>query len=116
MKHTGSCHCKKVTYEADLDISKPAIECDCSHCSAKGLLLQFIPESSFTLTSGEDSLKEYRFNTHKIAHQFCDTCGQQPFARGTDAEGNTVVSINMRSLDDVEVVDLIRMPYDGKSR
>jgi hypothetical protein len=114
-KHTGACHCKKVTYEADFDLSQPSLECNCSHCAGKGLLLQFVPESAFALKSGGDSLKEYRFNTHKLAHQFCENCGMQPFTYGSDKEGNTLVAINVRSIDGIDAADIPRTPVDGKS-
>lgn len=114
-KHTGSCHCKKVQYEAVLDLTQPSLECNCSHCADKGLLLQFIKPEDFELKSGEESLKEYRFNTHKIAHQFCENCGMQPFSYGADKEGNKLVAVNVRSVDDVDVTDLPKKPVDGKS-
>lgn len=114
-KHTGACHCKKVTYEADIDLAQPSLECNCSHCAGKGLLLQFIKPEDFELKSGEESLKEYRFNTQKIAHQFCENCGMQPFAYGSDKEGNRLVALNVRSIDDVDVADLPKKPVDGKS-
>ena len=71
MAHTGGCHCGKVRFSADVDLSKPVIECNCSHCQGKGFLLAFGPRAALELEQGEDALVEYRFNTHKIAHQFC---------------------------------------------
>jgi hypothetical protein len=113
--HTGSCHCKKVTYEADLDLTQPSLECNCSHCAGKGLLLQFIKPEAFTLKTGEGSLKEYRFNTQKIGHQFCEDCGMQPFSYGQDAQGNSLVAVNVRSVDDANVEQLPKKQVDGKS-
>ena len=65
-KKIGNCHCRKVTYQVEIDLMRPVIECNCSHCQIKGLLLSFIPEKSFTLTDGKDAQTEYRFNTNKI--------------------------------------------------
>ena len=115
-KKTGGCHCGKVRYEAEIDLTKPVIECNCSICAGKGMLLSFIPENNMKITSGEDMLTEYRFNTEKIAHLFCKVCGTQAFAKATDKEGNQAYAINVRTIDGVDLEALNRMPFDGKSR
>jgi len=60
----------KMRYEAEVDLFAPIIECNCSHFQIKGLLLTFIPEASFTITSGGNGLSKYLFNTNKIEHHF----------------------------------------------
>ena len=112
---TGGCHCKKVRYEVNIDLTQPVIECNCSHCQAKGLLLAFVPREQMTLASGEDSLTEYRFNTHKIEHLFCSVCGVQPFGFGEQGE-KKMTAINIRSLDDIDLSFVQRVPYDGKNK
>jgi hypothetical protein len=74
-KRTGGCHCKAVRYEVDVDLAQPVLECNCSHCQIKGFLLAFVPDSAMTVLSGQDNLTEYRFNTEKLQHLFCKTCG-----------------------------------------
>jgi len=115
-KRAGGCHCKTVRYEVTIDLTKPVIECNCSHCSVKGLLLSAVTEDSFTLTSGEENLTEYRFNTEKIAHLFCKTCGVESFAKGTGKDGSPMRMVNVRTIDDIDLSTLTRMPFDGKSR
>jgi hypothetical protein len=111
---TGACHCKKVKYQVgNLDLSQPVIECNCSHCQIKGLLLSFVPEHAFKITHGEENLTEYRFNTNRLQHLFCKTCGVEPFCRG-EKEGEKIVAINVRTLDDIELPTITRMPYNGK--
>lgn len=100
--YTGSCHCGAVTFNVTTDIQK-VISCDCSHCSRKGMLLTFVPATQFTLTSGEDSLTEYRFNKKVIAHLFCKTCGVQGFGKATAADGTETVAINVRCLHDIDL-------------
>lgn len=114
-KHSGGCHCGKVKFEAAIDLSR-TIQCNCSICSKHGLLISFVPEDKFTLLSGEGSLKEYLFNTHKVRHQFCQTCGTEPFARGTAPDGKKMVALNVRCLDDVDIASLKTTPFDGRSR
>lgn len=114
MKYEGGCHCKKVRFEVELDISQPAIECNCSHCEAKGLLLQFVPADQFTLTQGEDELTEYRFNKETISHQFCSTCGVQSFAMGSGRDGAPTACINLRTIDGADLTAVTRQSFNGR--
>jgi hypothetical protein len=115
-KKTGGCQCKKVRYEVEIDLTQPVIECNCSICEGKGMLLAFIPEEQMTISSGDEVLTEYRFNTGKIAHLFCRVCGVQAFARGTGPQGEPTYAVNVRTVDDIDLNSLTRMLYDGKSR
>src|SRR3546814_15761057 len=72
----------------------------------KGLLLGFFPKDSFTLLTGEDALRSYTFNTHKIDHQFCQTCGTQPFAYGVGPDGSEIRAINLRCVPSLELANL----------
>lgn len=112
--YEGACHCRKITYRVDLDLSQPVIECNCSHCAMQGALLQFAPAAAFEQTAGD--AKEYRFNKHVIAHLFCSTCGIEPFGKGKDKDGSDTVAINVRTIDNVDLGALNRMPWDGKSQ
>jgi len=111
--HTGSCHCQSVRYEVEIDLAQPVIECNCSHCEPKGFLLSFVPVSAVT-TQGEENLTEYRFNTEKLQHLFCKTCGVQAFSRGEGKDG-PMVAINVRTIDGIELGNLTRVPFDGRS-
>ena len=116
MKKTkGGCHCGKVQYEVEVDISAPVLECNCSICQGKGLLLSFVKKEQMHIISGEEFLKEYRFNTGKIAHKFCTNCGVQVFSEGLSGEGETTYAVNVRTLNNIDVSILTRMPYDGKA-
>jgi hypothetical protein len=115
-KRTGGCHCKKISYEVEIDMSLPVIECNCSHCQIKGLLFMFIPTTLMKVLSSENDLTLYRFNTHKIDHLFCTTCGVEAFGRGVKPDGTPTYAINMRSIDDIDLGALNITPYDGRSR
>jgi hypothetical protein len=112
--YTGGCHCGAVRFEAQADIDQ-VIECNCSHCQGKGVLLSFIPAEQFTFLSGEKELTEYRFNKKSIAHLFCRICGIEPIGRATNKEGKPTVALNVRAIDDLDISTLTRIPYDGKS-
>lgn len=109
----GSCHCGAVQFSVQGTIDQ-AIECNCSHCQRKGFLLWFVPRSAFSLSAGEDQLSEYTFNRHAIKHQFCKRCGTQSFAMGTMPDGSLVAAINIRTLDEVDLDSVKRMPVNGR--
>lgn len=112
--HKGSCHCGNVAFEVETDL-KDVYDCNCSHCSRKGFLLNFVPKLNFKLLKGKESLAEYKFNKKHISHQFCTTCGVQPFGSGTNAEGNEMIAVNTRCLEDIDPLTLPVQKVDGKS-
>ncbi len=111
--YKGSCHCGAVTYTVNADIEN-AIDCNCSHCSRKGMLLSFIPGEEFTLLSGEENLTDYLFNKKYIHHLFCKTCGVQSFARSMNSEGKETIALNVRTLHDFDLEALTLIKADGK--
>jgi len=112
--HQGSCHCGAVRFEVDTALEE-VMECNCSHCYRKGLMLSFVPAEAFRLQQGEEALSEHRFNRHSIQHLFCRTCGVQPFARGEAPGGAKTVAVNVRVLQDVEPWSLTPARVDGRS-
>ena len=112
--HPGSCHCGAVRFQVETDLEQ-VIECNCSHCHRKGLMLTFVEPSAFTLQSGEEALSEHQFNKHAIRHLFCATCGVQSFAYGTRPDGAQMVAVNVRTLEDVEPWSLTPARVDGRS-
>jgi hypothetical protein len=115
MTHTGGCHCGKVRYEVEMDVSK-AMSCNCSMCQKKGTLLSFVPAQKFTLLKGEDSLTDYQFNKHVIHHLFCSTCGVTSFSKGTGPGGQEMRAINVRCLDGIDLDSIEITKFDGRSK
>ena len=115
MKHIGSCHCGKVRYEAESDLV-PLLRCNCSYCTRQGSILTFVPEENFTLLSGAEALTEYRFNTGRIQHLFCATCGVESFARGQQPDGTPMVALNVHCLEGIDRFDLAPKDFDGKTK
>lgn len=113
-KYTGSCHCGKVKYEVEMNL-KNALSCNCSICMKRGSLLDFVPESQFTLLSGEHDLTDYMFAKKVIHHYFCKTCGILPFGKGATPDGTKVVAINLRCLDGFDLENVTIQEYDGRS-
>jgi len=114
MNYKGSCHCGQIAFEVEGQLGA-VLECNCSLCTKKGFLLWFVPRDKFTLKTPESSLSTYTFNKHVIKHQFCSTCGTQAFAFADGPDGTPTAAVNVRCLDGVEVADLERKPYDGRS-
>ncbi len=113
MNYKGSCHCGQVSFEVEGDLQQ-VVECNCSICSRKGLLLWAVPRSQLKLLRTE-GVSTYKFNKHMIEHKFCPNCGAQPFSYGKDTSGNELTAINVRCLSDVDLSSLKRIPFDGRS-
>ena len=113
-KHTGSCHCGHVKFEVEMDL-EGTIACNCSICTKRGSLLNFVPADKFKLLSGEDKLTDYLWNKRVIHHLFCKNCGILPFGKGMDPNGNAMVAINIRCLDDIDIDSVKINPFDGRS-
>jgi hypothetical protein len=115
MKYNGSCHCGKVAFEVEGELSS-AMACNCSICQRKGSLLWFVPRSSFTLLSPDESASTYLFNKHLIRHRFCPNCGIHPYAEGTDPKGNAMAAVNVRCLENIELDKVQVTHFDGRSK
>jgi hypothetical protein len=111
--HKGSCHYGAVACEVDTDLEE-LIECNCSHCHRKGLVLAFVAPDAFRETRA-GLQTEYRFNSHKIGHCFCETCGVQTFASGEGPGGTPMVAVNIRTLNDIEPFSWTAERVDGRS-
>lgn len=113
MKHRGSCHCGKVAYEVEGDITY-AITCNCSMCQRKGSVLWFAPRKDFRLLTSESDVSAYTFNKHKIKHHFCRHCGIHPFALGEDGQGNPMAAINLRCLENFDFEKVPTRQVNGR--
>ncbi len=114
MIYQGSCHCGHIRFEAEGEMGD-VIECNCSHCSRKGYLLWFVPRTQLRLATPESDLSTYTFNKHVIQHHFCANCGCAPFGFGMAPNGDATAAVNVRCIEDIELTELTRIPYDGRS-
>jgi hypothetical protein len=116
MSYEGSCHCGAVAFSVNTEMPTKALSCNCSICRRKGLLLAFVPMDQFELKSGEDALHSYKFNTHRIEHQFCAVCGTEPFAAAMTPDGVENRAINLRCVPSINLDGLEIQTYDGASK
>jgi len=112
--YTGSCQCGAVAFEADVDLDN-TITCNCSRCQRLGSVLAFTARAKLKVKSDDSSLSRYTFNKHKIAHQFCKTCGIEPFAYAEGKDGTPMAAVNVNCLDGVDPRALKSKHVDGKS-
>lgn len=115
MRHEGSCHCGRVAFELDGEITA-AIECNCSMCRRRGSLLAFFPREALTLKTPESDYSTYWFNKEQIAHHFCPTCGISPFCDGIHPKtGAKIAAVNVRCMPGVVLSALEITQIDGAS-
>ncbi|WP_395016453.1 GFA family protein [Dongia sp.] len=112
MVYKGSCHCGKVAFEAEGDLSA-ALSCNCSICSRKGALLWALPKGQVRFAMQPGDLGEYTFNRHVIGHRFCTGCGIH--THGEDKTGGNDVYINIRCLEGVDLGKVPLQYFDGRS-
>jgi hypothetical protein len=115
MSFGAACHCGAVSLTVDADRPTKAVECNCSHCSIKGLVLAAVPGEAVTIDRGEESLQTYRFNRKVIDHRFCGECGVQPLSQGKGNEGQPMAMINLRCVPDIDLKSLEITHFDGAS-
>ena len=108
--YQGGCHCGKVRFEADVDLSKGTFRCNCSICYKTRFWGAAVPSSSFRLLTGESDLRDYQFGGHRIHHVFCKHCGVRSFSRGKDSQDNPMYVVRVTCLEGVDAQELIAAP------
>jgi hypothetical protein len=114
MIHKGSCHCGKVTFEAEGELDA-ALSCNCSICARKGALLWALPKDRVRFQAKPGDLGQYTFHRHVIGHRFCTTCGIHTHGEDTAQSGGTDVYINIRCLDGIDLDKVPLHHFDGRS-
>lgn len=118
--YTGSCHCGKVRYEAELDLSQGTGRCNCSYCAkVRNWSVITKPENLRVLVGAQD-LSHYQFTTESPnRHEFCKHCGVRMFSRGHIEEiGGAYVSVTIASIDNLSDQERAALPVrymDGRN-
>jgi len=111
--HRGGCHCGRVRFEVEAPADITVDECNCSICGKSGYLHLIVRASQFTLSSGEDVLTTYAFNTGAAKHRFCSICGVKSFyVPRSHPDG---ISVNARCLDPGTVASMRIRQVDGRN-
>jgi hypothetical protein len=114
MLYTGSCHCGRIAFEVEGELTQ-VVSCNCSICARKGALLWAVPHGKLRLLGAEEGIGIYTFNKHAIAHRFCRTCGMHPYAEDVGPADERTAYINIRCLDGVDPTSLPVIEFDGRS-
>jgi hypothetical protein len=116
----GSCYCKKVQFEAALDLSAGTGKCNCTSCWKRRWWSARVKPEDFRSIAGEQELSEYKPGAERGHRGFCKSCGVTPYGWVPAAEWNPeeYVSINVACLDDLDPAELAAAPVqfmDGRA-
>ncbi|GAB4061760.1 hypothetical protein [Uliginosibacterium sediminicola] len=75
----------------------------------------FITPDKMHLLTPRENMSTYTFNKHVIKHHFCKICGMHPFGEGVSPQGNQMVAINLRCVEDISLDSIPVTHFDGKS-
>jgi hypothetical protein len=112
--HQGSCHCGRVRFEVDAEITQLS-ECNCSLCQRKGALyVSAVDRDRVRIVSGESELAIYQFGSGTATHLFCRHCGIHPFHHPRVRPDGW--SVNARCLEDYEQLRSLPIRhFDGQN-
>ena len=115
MLYKGSCHCGKIAFEVEGEITG-AMDCNCSICQRKGGLMWFVPREHLRLLTPDENAGTYLFNKHVIKHRFCQDCGIHPYGEATDPKGVAMAAVNIRCLEGLDLGSVPVKKFDGRSK
>lgn len=118
MKRTyhGSCHCKAISFECEIDLMEGTRRCNCTFCFKTRMWKAFALGDSFRITEGQDFIKDYipeksSWPQGNIHHYFCKRCGVRSFSKGyLEDFGGWFHAVNVACLDDVSDEELTNAP------
>ncbi|MFL6713634.1 MAG: GFA family protein [Sulfurifustis sp.] len=110
--YTGSCHCGKVRYEANLDLSQGTGRCNCSYCAKVRNWSVMTKPVDFRLLTDEKDLGDYQFTEESPNHHFfCKHCGVRMFTRGyVEAIGGDFISVTIATIDNLSDKERAELP------
>lgn len=114
----GSCHCGAVRFEADIDLSRGTLKCNCSICTKMRWWAAAVHPEAFRLLGGSEHLGHYRYASKRNRHAFCNQCGIHTFAHVDAPRIGPFYAVSLACLDDLPVDELVSAPVtylDGRN-
>jgi hypothetical protein len=116
----GSCHCGRIKFEADLDLSAGTSKCNCTNCWKKRLWTARARPEDFRSLAGAEELSGYKPGQATGHRGFCKHCGVIPYSWVDKADWNdgAYVSVSVAALDDLDPAELVAAPVqycDGRA-
>jgi hypothetical protein len=121
--YSGSCHCRAVRFQTDIDLSQGTNKCNCSICTKARAWFVLVKPDRFRLLAGAEAQAEYQWvppgRPHSVLHyHFCRTCGVRAFGWGeAESMGGKWYFVSVGALDDVDADELAAAPIryaDGR--
>jgi hypothetical protein len=108
----GSCHCRRIQFEVDLDLAAGTSKCNCTNCWKKRWWSAKAKPEDFRSLAGETELSGYKPGQATGHRGFCKHCGVIPYNWVDPQPWNdgAYVSINVSALDDLDPADLVAAP------
>lgn len=108
--YQGSCFCKRVRFEAKLDLAKGTTRCNCTSCLKRRWWGAAAKPEDVRVIAGEAELVKWREGGGPGG--FCKHCGIASFYGVDKAEWNdgAYVAINVSTLDNLEPAQLSAVP------
>jgi hypothetical protein len=118
--YRGSCHCKRIAFEADIDLSKGTGKCNCTSCWKKRYWSVRCDPKGFRPLKGAEHMSDYKQDQEKGHSGFCKHCGVLTYGWVAQSEWNPheYVTISVASLDDLDHAELYAAPvrfFDGRN-
>ena len=116
--YQGSCHCGAVRFEADIDLSRGTLRCNCTYCLKIRCWATIVKPEAFRLLAGEADLTDYQFGPKNEHHFFCRHCGVRSFGIGNSPRWGKFYGVSVSCLDDASSAELANAPVtfvDGRN-
>ena len=118
--YEGSCQCRRVRFEADIDLSQGTGKCNCTSCWKRRWWSVRAKPEHFRSIEGETELTGYKPGSATGHTGFCKHCGVTPYSWVPASEWNEseYVSVNVACLDNLEPAELVAAPVqymDGRA-
>lgn len=114
----GSCHCGKIKFQANLDLTQETIKCNCTFCRKNSNWNIKVKDEDFKILEGQDYFSKCSSDPQIGEYIFCKLCGNMPFGITKKSEWTEKgASIKISSLDDISANELTLFKvnyYNGK--